>query len=127
MSATHVHYSRFAQLHIVLAGKLAFGKPLCSITSTTVLLTAALHSSAFDNTLRLLIVTVVLSDSIDISIIILFDILRYSFYYRNSESALAPATIVGLLAMKTACNQLLVVSFLVLTLDIVDLPFPKTV
>ena len=42
-------------------------------------------------------------------------------------SALGPATIVGLLAMETACNQLLVVSFLVLTLDIVDLPLPKTV
>ena len=57
-----------------------------------------------------------LSDSIDIA-----NILKYS------ESALAPATIVGLLAMETAYNQLLVVSFLVLTLDIIDLPLPKTV
>ena len=55
----------------------------------------------------------VLSDNIDIATI--------------SESALAPTTIVGLLAMETAYNQLLVVSFLVLTLDIVDLPLPKTV
>ena len=62
-----------------------------------------------------------LSDSIDIAIIAIV------IYYRDSESALAPATIVGLLAMETACNPLLVVSFLVLTLDIVDLPLPKTV
>ena len=47
--------------------------------------------------------------------------------YHDSESALAPATIVGLLAMGTAYNQLLVVSFLALTLDIVDLLLPKTV
>ena len=33
----------------------------------------------------------------------------------------------GLLAMEIAYNQLLVVSFLVLTLDIVDLPLPKSV
>ena len=45
--------------------------------------------------------------------------------YRDSESALAPATIVGLLAVETAYNQLLVVSFLGSTL--VDLPLPKTV
>ena len=34
--------------------------------------------------------------------------------------------IVGLLAMETAYNQLLVVGFLVLTLDIVDLPLPNS-
>ena len=39
---------------------------------------------------------------------------------------LVPATIVGLLAMETAYNQLLVVSILVLTLDKVDLLLPKT-
>ena len=47
-----------------------------------------------------------LSDSINIAIIAIVN------YYRDSESALGPATIVGLLAMVTAYNQLLVVSFL---------------
>ena len=62
-----------------------------------------------------------LSDSIDIAIIAIV------IYYRDSDSALGPVTIVGLLAMETAYNQLLVVSFLVLTLYTVDLPLLKTV
>ena len=62
-----------------------------------------------------------LSDSINIAITAIVN------YYRDSESALDPATIVGLLAMETAYNQLLVMSFLALTLDIVDLPLPKSV
>ena len=67
-----------------------------------------------------------LSDSIDIAIIAIVN------YYHNSESAFGPVTIVGLWAMETAhspmeTNQLLVMSFLVLTLDTVDLPLPKTV
>ena len=37
-----------------------------------------------------------------------------------SETTLGPATIVGLLAMETAYNSLLVVSFLGSTLDIID-------
>ena len=40
--------------------------------------------------------------------------------YLDSGSAFGPATIVGLLAMETAYNQLLVVSFLGLPLDVVD-------
>ena len=55
--------------------------------------------------LLLYISSLVLSDSINIEIIVIVN------YYRDSESAMDPVTVVELLAMETAYNPLLVLSF----------------